>query len=138
MQPHHSLLADLLRYAPIAAQSSISFLALFTSPYGTSEDVSHYESILVITSGFRIAAAVPYLKKIIYSYNTCTSQVHHLHLVWQVESIREVAAAQTLLNNLLKDNIINKGYVRIRSSRWRLPTETDITNDLRFLISLYT
>jgi NAD(P)H-flavin reductase len=57
-----------------------------------SEDVSHYESILVIASGFGIAAAVPYLKKLIYGYNTCTSQVRRLHLVWKVELIREVTA----------------------------------------------
>lgn len=54
-----------------------------------------------------------------------------------MELIREVAAAQTLLNNLLKDDIMDEGYVCIRSSRWRLLTETNITNDLRFLISLY-
>lgn len=47
-----------------------------------SEDVSHYKSVLVITSGFGIAVAVPYLKKMIYGYNTCTSQVRCLHLVW--------------------------------------------------------
>jgi hypothetical protein len=121
----------------VAAQSSISFLALFTSPHGTSEDISYYESILVIASGFRIAAAVPYLKKMIYGYNTCTSQVRRLYLVWQVESIGEVAATQSLLNNLLKDDIMDEGYVRIGSSRWRLPSGTDITNDLRFSISLY-
>ncbi|EAL91125.1 ferric reductase family protein [Aspergillus fumigatus Af293] len=111
VQPRRGLSADLLRYAPVAAQSSISFLALFTGPHGTSEDVSHYESVLVIASGFGIAAAVPYLKKMIYGYNTCTSQVRRLHLVWQVESIGEVAAAQTLLNNLLKDDIVDEGYI---------------------------
>ena len=113
VQPRRGLSADLLRYAPAAAQSSISFLALFTGPHGTSEDVSHYESVLVIASGFGIAAAVPYLKKMIYGYNTCTSQVRRLHLVWQVGSIGEVAAAQSLLNNLLKDDIVDEGYVRI-------------------------
>ncbi|PKX88862.1 NADPH oxidase family protein [Aspergillus novofumigatus IBT 16806] len=106
VQLYYGLSVDLLHHAPAAAQSLISFLALFTGPHGTSEDVSYYESILVITSRFRIAAAVPYLKKMIYSYNTCTSQVRHLHLVWQVELIKEVTAAQSLLNNLLKDNII--------------------------------
>ncbi|KAK9607398.1 hypothetical protein V6Z93_000945 [Aspergillus fumigatus] len=111
VQPRRGLSADLLRYAPIAEESSISFLALFTGPHGTSEDVSHYESILVIASGFGIAAAVPYLKKMIYGYNTCTSQVRRLHLVWQVGSIGEVAAAQSLLNNLLKDDIVDDGYI---------------------------
>lgn len=82
MQLRCGLLVDLLCYAPVAAQSLISFLALFTGPYGMSEDVSHYESVLVIASGFGIAVAVPYLKKMIYGYNTCTSQVRCLYLVW--------------------------------------------------------
>jgi NAD(P)H-flavin reductase len=73
VQPCCGLSADLLRHAPVAAQNLISFLALFTGPHGTSEDVGHYKSVLVIASGFGIAAAVPYLKKLIYSYNTCTS-----------------------------------------------------------------
>ncbi|KAH2362573.1 hypothetical protein KXV98_004922 [Aspergillus fumigatus] len=111
VQPRRGLSADLLRYAPVAPESSMSFSALFTGPHGTSEDVSHYESVLVIASGFGIAAAVPYLKKMIYGYNTCTSQVRRLHLVWQVESIGEVAAAQSLLNNLLEDDIVDEGYI---------------------------
>lgn len=127
VQPRRGLSADLLRYAPIAEESSISFLALFTGPHGTSEDVSHYESILMIASGFGIAAAVPYLKKMIYGYNTCTSQVRRLHLVWQVGSIGEVAAAQSLLNNLLKDDIVDDGYVRIGSSRWTLQLKLTLT-----------
>lgn len=96
VQPRHGLSADLLRYAPAAAESSVSFLALFTGPHGTSEDVGHYESALVVASNFGIAAAIPYLKKMIYGYNTCTSQVRRLHLVWQVESIGECVADEVL------------------------------------------
>jgi NAD(P)H-flavin reductase len=87
VQPCHGLTTDLLCYAPVAVQSSVSFLALFTGPHGTSEDVSQYESIIVIASRYGITAAIPYLKKLIYRYNTCTSQVRRLHLVWQVESL---------------------------------------------------
>lgn len=63
LQPRHGLTADLIRYAPTAKESSISFPALFTGPYGMIDDVSHYKSVLVVTSGFGIAAAIPYLKK---------------------------------------------------------------------------
>jgi hypothetical protein len=112
VQPRHGLTADLLRYAPVAVESSVSFLALFTGPHGTSEDVSQYESIIVIASRYGIAAAIPYLKKLIYGYNTCTSQVRRLHLVWQVESIDEMRPALALLNNLLKDDTMDEGYVR--------------------------
>jgi hypothetical protein len=113
VQPRHGLTADLLRHAPTAAESLVSFLAFFTGPHGMSEHVNQYESVLVVASGFGIATAIPYLKKMIYGYNTCTSQVRRLHLVWQIEAIGEIIAAQGLLNNLLKDNIMDEGYVRI-------------------------
>ena len=87
VQPRHDLFAYLLHHASVAAESSLSFLALFTGPHGTSEDVRHYESALVIASGFGVAPAIPYLRKMIYGYNTCTSQIRRLYLVWQVERL---------------------------------------------------
>lgn len=113
VQPRRGLTADLARYASAAAGSSVSFLALFTGPHGVSEEVSHYESILVLASGSGIAVAIPYLKKMIYGYNTCTSQVRWLHLVWQVESVDKMTPALALINNLLKDDIMDDGYVSI-------------------------
>lgn len=111
VQPCSGLTADLCRYAPDAAGSSLSFLALFTGPHGLSEDVGRYETILVLASGSGIAAVIPYLKKTIYGYNTCTSQARRLHLVWQVESIDKMTPALAMLNNLLKDDIMDDGYV---------------------------
>lgn len=86
VQPRRGLSKDFLRYAEAAPDSSVSFLALFSGPHGFRENVSHYESALVVASGFGIAAVVPYVKKMIYGYNTCTSQIRRVHLVWQVES----------------------------------------------------
>ncbi|KAL4891357.1 hypothetical protein BDV59DRAFT_194324 [Aspergillus ambiguus] len=111
VQPRGGLSAELLRYTKGAVDGSVSFLALFTGPHGTNIDASHYESVLVVAGGFGIAAAIPHLKKLIHGYNTCTSQVRRLHLVWQVESIDEIAAAKGLLNNLLDDDIMDAGYI---------------------------
>ncbi|KAE8130661.1 hypothetical protein BDV38DRAFT_289436 [Aspergillus pseudotamarii] len=111
VKPRSGFTADLLRYAPAAAGSSVSFPALFTGPHGVSEEASDYESILVLASGPGIAAAIPYLKKMIHSYNTCTSQVRRLHLVWQVESVDQMTPALSLINNLLKDDIMDDGYI---------------------------
>ncbi|KAL2812036.1 hypothetical protein BDW59DRAFT_167896 [Aspergillus cavernicola] len=47
----------------------------------------------------------------IYGYNTCTSHVRRLHLVWQVEAADEMTAALTLINNLLEDDIMDEGYI---------------------------
>ncbi|KAL4936467.1 hypothetical protein BDV06DRAFT_233358 [Aspergillus oleicola] len=111
VQPRHGLTANLLRYAPSAVYRSVSFLTLFTGPHGTTENVSQHKSVIVIASRFGIAAAVPYLKKMIYGYNTGTSQVRRLQLVWQVESIDEMTPALALLNNLLKDDTMGEGYI---------------------------
>ena len=91
VQPRRGMTSDLVRHASVAAESSLSFLAIFTGPHGTSEDVDQYESALLIASGFGVAATIPYLKKMIYGYNTCTLQIRRLHLLWQIESIGEHA-----------------------------------------------
>ncbi|KAJ5183238.1 hypothetical protein N7492_000854 [Penicillium capsulatum] len=111
VKPRSGLTANLARYARIDGGSSISFLALFTGPHGVGEEVGHCETILLLASGSGIAGAIPYLKKTIYGYNTCTSQIRRLHLTWQVESIGEMSAALILLNNLLKDDIMDSGYI---------------------------
>lgn len=51
VQPRRGLTADLLYHALLALESSVAFLALFTGPHGTSEDVNRYECALLITSG---------------------------------------------------------------------------------------
>lgn len=124
VKPRSGLTASLARYARIDGGSSISFLALFTGPHGVGEEVGHFETILLLASGSGIAGAIPYLKKTIYGYNTCTSQIRRLHLTWQVESIGEMSAALILLNNLLKDDIMDSGYVGTGSTL-EIPFEAD-------------
>ncbi|KAF7712893.1 Cell surface metalloreductase [Penicillium ucsense] len=111
VQPRRGMTSNLLRYATVAPDSSVSLFALFTGPHGKSVDVGQYETALMIASGFGIAATIPYLKKMIYGYNTCTLQIRRLHLVWQIESIEMTTPAQSLLNALLEDDIIDKGYI---------------------------
>lgn len=140
VKPRRGLTADLARYAPTderSEESSISFLALITGPHGLSEEIGHYESILLLASGCGVAGAIPYLKKAIYGYNTCTSQIRRLHLVWQVESIDEMSAALTLLNRLLKDDIVDGGYVGTGSTR-ETPSEADNIHGSRYCTSLFT
>jgi hypothetical protein len=87
IQPCHGFSANLLRHARAVRPGSASFVGLITGPYGTSKEVDRYESILVIASGFGIAAAIPYLKKLIYSYNTTTSRTKRVHFVWQLQTL---------------------------------------------------
>lgn len=89
VQPRQGLSKSFLHYAQAIPDSSVSFLALFSGPHGTGDDINHFETALVVASGFGIAAVIPFIKKMIYSYNTCTSQIRRVHLVWQVESKSE-------------------------------------------------
>ncbi|KAL6229546.1 hypothetical protein BDW75DRAFT_249571 [Aspergillus navahoensis] len=131
VQPLRGFSADLLRYADGAMDGSVSFLALFSGPHGTAIDASHYESVLVVAGGFGIAAAIPHLKRLIYGYNTYTSLVRRLHLVWQVDSIDEVAAARHLLNNLLDDDILDAGYVCLPTISKKSPSILHISMFVR-------
>ncbi|KAL4860883.1 hypothetical protein BDV12DRAFT_204602 [Aspergillus spectabilis] len=98
VQPRRGLSKDFLRYAKAARDSSVSFFALISGPHGISENVSYYETALVVASGFGSAAVIPYVKKMIYGYNACTSQIRRVHLVWQVESKAVANSAQEQLN----------------------------------------
>lgn len=131
VQPRRGFSADLLRYANGAMDGSVSFLALFTGPHGTTIDASHYESVLVVAGGFGIAAAISHLKRLIYGYNTYTSLVRRVHLVWQVESIDEIAAARHLLNNLLDDDILDAGYVCLPTISKKSPSILHISMFVR-------
>ena len=108
-------------------------LALFTGPHGISVPIEEYETVLLIASGFGIAAQLPYLKRLIYGYNTCKTRTRRVHLVWQLKTIGKFQsrfegdtykaidmgiAVQSLLNNALDDDTLDEGYV---SSATRSP-----------------
>lgn len=87
VQPRQGFSANLFWHILPIKESSVSFLALFTGPHGISKRVNNYESVLVVAYGFGITAAIPYMRQMIYGYNTCTSRIRRLHLVWQVNSM---------------------------------------------------
>ncbi|CRG91090.1 hypothetical protein PISL3812_08138 [Talaromyces islandicus] len=130
VEPQRGFSADLLRHATAASPGSASFLALITGPHGISEDVRRYESVVLLVDGFGIAAAIPYLKNLIYSYNTSVaekvdqessdhllryffvySRTRRVHLVWQVETLDIAIAVQSVLNSLLDDDLVKKSYL---------------------------
>ncbi len=45
------------------------------------------ENILIVASGFGIAAHLLYLKQLIHGYNTREVRARRIHLVWQVRDI---------------------------------------------------
>lgn len=87
VEPRGGLTKTLVCQAHATPKSNFSSLALYSGPHGISECVDKYESVMLVASGAGIAAIIPYAKKLIHGYNTCTSHVRRVHLVWQVESL---------------------------------------------------
>jgi NAD(P)H-flavin reductase len=89
VEPRQGLTKTLARRAKLMGRDGFSCLALYSGPHGLTESVDNYESVLLVASGAGIAAVIPYVKYLIHGYNTCTSHVRRVHLVWQVVSLRE-------------------------------------------------
>jgi hypothetical protein len=56
-------------------------LVLFSGPHGKSTPMDDCENILIVASGFGIAAHLPYLNRLIHGYNTrevCARRIHPL------------------------------------------------------------
>ena len=85
IEPQRGLTRDLLYHAK--GDPATNFLVLFSGPHGTSVVLDEYESILVVASGFGIAAQLPYLRQLIYGYNACKTRTCRVHLVWQLETL---------------------------------------------------
>ena len=66
-----------------------SHLALFTGPHGCSVPVGEFETVVMIASDFGIAAQLPYLDELVYSYNACKTRNRRVHLVWLLEKYSE-------------------------------------------------
>jgi hypothetical protein len=49
--------------------------------------VGDYETVFMVASGLGIAAELPYLKQLMYGYNTCKIRTRRVHLVWQLETL---------------------------------------------------
>ena len=64
---------------------STTSVAMFSGPHGKPLPIHRYENILMLATGFGIAAHLPYLKKLIYDHKSEATSVRRIHLVWQIE-----------------------------------------------------
>ena len=85
VQSHRGLTAKLRARA--ALEGSVSYTAFIAGPYGHTVSVNQYECVLAVASGFGIAWVIPYLRQLLYGYNTSTSRVRRVHFVWQVATL---------------------------------------------------
>lgn len=87
VEPRRGLTRELLLHAE--SQHKSSPLVLISGPHGRSEAVDGYESVLMVASGFGIAAQIPYLKRLIHGHNAHTVHTRRIHLVWEFRDIGE-------------------------------------------------
>ena len=87
VQPKRGLTRELSSHGTLDARDSIPRLALFSGPHGISIPVVEYKTVLMVATGFGIAAQLPYLRKLIHGYQTCKTRTRRVHLVWQLQSL---------------------------------------------------
>ncbi len=62
-------------------------VALFSGPHGNSIPVGDYEVVLMVASGYGIAAQLPYLKQLLHNYNRRSARARRIHLVWELKTL---------------------------------------------------
>ncbi|KAI9147310.1 Ferric reductase transmembrane component [Paramyrothecium foliicola] len=67
--------------------------------------VREYEVVLMVASGFGIAAHLPYLKQLLHGYNSRRVHTRRIHLVWELKTLEK------LLNAALDDDTLDDGYI---------------------------
>jgi NAD(P)H-flavin reductase len=85
IEPRRGLTRELLSHAKNG--HAMNSLVLFSRPHGKSVPMDDCENILMVASGFGIAAQLPYLKRLIHGYNARKLRARRVHLVWQVRNI---------------------------------------------------
>lgn len=84
IHPQKGLTGTIGRQLRTIGSGGFSSMALYSGPHGLSEPVDHYENVLLVANGSGLAAVLPYIRRLIHGYNTSTSRVRRVHLVWQV------------------------------------------------------
>ena len=62
-------------------------LAFFTGPHGRCVSMGEHDSVLLVTSGFGVAAQLPYIKQLVHGYQQGKVKTRRIHLVWQLQSL---------------------------------------------------
>lgn len=106
IEPRRGLTRDILYHA----KNSHVFnpLVMFSGPYGKSVSMEGYETILMVASGFGIAAQLPYLKRLIHGYNAREVRARRIHLIWQIEDTGETPVAHRSPNEAHKSRGRNR------------------------------
>ena len=83
IEPRDGFTRRLLRLAK-ENQSGPQHLVLYSGPYGLPASMEKYGSVLMIASGFGIAAQLSHIKELLDGYEACNVITRRIHLVWQL------------------------------------------------------
>lgn len=82
VQQRRGLTRKLSSHSTLEARNSIPRLALSSGPHGNSIPIGEYETVLMVATGFGIAAQLLHLRRLIYGYQTYKNHTQRVHLVW--------------------------------------------------------
>jgi NAD(P)H-flavin reductase len=94
IEPRRGLTRELLDHAKRGY--TINPIVMFSGPHGMDLAMDKYESVLMVASGFGIAALLPYLKKLIRDYNTRVGRARRIHVVWQISDRGRLAISESV------------------------------------------
>ncbi|KAL8353916.1 hypothetical protein RB601_003662 [Gaeumannomyces tritici] len=78
--------------------------ALISGPYGVSIPIINFDTILMVASGYGIAAQMPYLEKLLASGKGPLA--YNIHVVWLISTLDILnSAANCSLNRLLEEDL---------------------------------
>ncbi|KAH8799389.1 hypothetical protein F5884DRAFT_848060 [Xylogone sp. PMI_703] len=117
IEPRRGLTRELLYHTK--SNHSLNPLVMFSGPHGRSVSMEGYETILMVASGFGIAAQLPYLKRLIHGYNAREVHARRIHLIWQIKDKEVGIAGQSLLNGALVEDKLDDGYILSISIYWQ-------------------
>jgi hypothetical protein len=66
-------------------------LAFFSGPHCSGAPIGDYGKVLMVATGFGIAAQLPFLKELIQGFNRSEVRTRNIHLVWQLNDLGEYA-----------------------------------------------
>lgn len=83
IDPRDGFTRRLLRHAE-TTRGTRKRLVLYSGPHGSPASMKEYGSVLMIASGFGIAAHLPYIKELLDGSQACQIVTRRIHLVWQL------------------------------------------------------
>lgn len=75
----------------LSEQGPTSRRAMLSGPHGKQLPIDSYENVVLLATGFGIAAHLPYLRKLIHDQNSRATSNRRIHLVWQIERRGEIS-----------------------------------------------